>query len=334
MKKCLFLLVIFFIWSCNNNDQNEKRISGNALGTTYQIIYFDDLDEEVFTKDMDSLLYAVNSSLSTYQSDSDISKLNAGDTTIVIDDMFTEVFQLSKKIHKESSGYFDPTVGNLVNAYGFGSKKFTTVVDSTVIDSLTTYVGLDKVVLNKNRTISKKHPEVYLEFNSIAKGYCLDRISTYLKEKDISNFLIELGGELVASGSKQPENKLWVAGIEEPLEDGSRAIAKTVKLKDIAMATSGNYRKYKIDSLSGQKYVHTINPLSGFPGQNDMLSASVFAQTCAEADAYATTFMTMGFKKSKQLLDSLQSIDAYLMYLNTDNEIEVYVTKGIEPFIN
>ena len=107
MKKCLFLLVIFFIWSCNNNDQNEKRISGNALGTTYQIIYFDDLDEEVFTKDMDSLLYAVNSSLSTYQSDSDISKLNAGDTTIVIDDMFTEVFQLSKKIHKESSGYFD-----------------------------------------------------------------------------------------------------------------------------------------------------------------------------------------------------------------------------------
>jgi thiamine biosynthesis lipoprotein len=334
MKKYLFLCLIVLFWSCSDSEPTEKRINGNALGTTFQIIYYDSLEEEDLDKAMDSLFKTVNNSLSTYQSDSDISKINAGDSSVVVDEMFAEVFQLSKKIYDESSGYFDPTVGNLVNAYGFGSKQFSTAVDSTLVDSLSTFVGLNHVKLNTDKTISKSISGVYLEFNSIAKGYCLDRISDYLKNHDINNYLIELGGELVASGSKQPKNTLWVAGIEEPLEDGSRAIAKTVKLKDIAMATSGNYRKFKLDSLTGQKYVHTINPLTGYPEQNDMLSASVFAQTCAEADAYATTFMTLGFKKSKQLLDKLQNVDAYLMYLNGNNEIEVFVTKGIEPYIN
>lgn len=333
MKQFLGCLMLLVLVACSKEETKEQRITGEALGTTYQIIYFGNQDEDVMHQAMDSIFDAVNSSMSTYQDNSLISKINTIDSLIIVDDMFAEVFRLSEEIHELSDGYFDPTVGNLVNAYGFGAERFSKPVDSTLIDSLKQYVGLDKVTLTNKNLILKSHPETYIEFNAIAKGYCLDRMATYFDSRGIENYLIELGGELVGKGSKPTTGKPWLAGIEDPNEDGTRSIAKTVRLKDRAMATSGNYRKFNIDDLTGKKYVHTINPKTGYPEYNDLLSASVFAKTCAEADAFATTFMAMGKDKSLQLLEKLDNVDVYFMYLDENGDIQTYASEGIKEQI-
>lgn len=333
MKFLLSFCLAIVLVSCKDNSSAEKRITGAALGTTYQVIYFANSSQNDMTIAMDSIFEAVNYSMSTYQDNSLISKINTIDSIIAVDGMFAEVFQLSKEIHKRSDGYFDPTVGNLVNAYGFGAERFKKPVDSTLIDSLKQYVGLETVTLSKGRLITKEHPQTYLEFNAIAKGYCLDRMAIYFDAQGINNYLIELGGELVAKGQKLSTGQAWLAGIEYPNEDGTRSIAKTVKLVNRAMATSGNYRKFKVDEDTGKKYVHTINPKTGYPEYNDMLSASVFAKTCAEADAYATTFMTLGKDKSMSLLKTLEDIDVYFMFLDSNDNIQTYASKGIESQI-
>ena len=333
MKNILVpITVLLLLVSCNIDRSSETALSGEALGTTYQIKYYALVAARDVESGLDSIFKAVNNSMSTYQKDSDISKINTGDTTIAVDLMFQEVLKLSKRIHKETNGYFDPTVGNLVNAYGFGAERFQKPIDSVQIDSLMQFVGLDNMSLTDGNRIKKTNPKVYLEFNAIAKGYCIDRIAAYLDDKGIKNYLVELGGELIAKGRKQQEdgNMEWVAGIEAPNQDGSRSIAKKVRLKNRAMATSGNYRKYKVDTESGNIYVHTINPLTGYPEINDMISASVFANTCAEADAYATAFMALGFEKSLSTLEKLEEVDVFLMYLNSENKLQTFTSEGIK----
>ena len=334
-KLIFFLAVAISLVSCGSTTSSPKLFNetGKALGTTYSILYIAPKKIQKIEKDLDSIFDVINKSMSTYISTSDISKINAGDTSIVVDDMFLDVFTLSKKIHKISNGNFDPTVGNLVNAWGFGPKLGIKEMTPKIVDSLMNYVGFDKVNLNKNRTIQKVDPNVYLDFNAIAKGYCLDRIAVYLDSKKCDNYLIELGGELVAKGTKITTNTEWTVGIDDPKQTTDRVLITTLKLRDKAMATSGNYRKFRVDSLTGKKYVHTVDPFTGYTKPSVILSTSVIAKNCASADGYATAFMAMSLEQTKAVLKT-QPLDAYIIYSDTLGNLQTYVTHGFKDLLN
>ena len=332
MKKVLFLfsiVALFLITACSSR-VSKKQLFGNALGTTYTIQYFSDVHEITIQKGLDSIFEAVNSSMSTYRSDSDISKINRGDSTIRVDEMFREVFEISKRVHRISEGSFDPTIGTLVNAWGFGAGKPLDQVDSTTIDSIKQYIGFDKVHLNPNYTIDKESPDIYLEFNAVAKGYCIDRIGTYLNKKNIDNYLVELGGELLAKGMHLEKKDSWTVGIDDPQQGEQRELSGIVQLKDQGMATSGNYRKFRVDTVTGKKYVHIVDPKSGYTRESRILSASVLAPTCAMADAYATTFMVLPLEKAKSIVQKDRDLEVYLIYLDDNDTTRTYASENFK----
>jgi len=329
MRITILLLLIVFASCKEEKTIDEVSIQGEAFGTSYAVKYFGNVQEaKEVQKGIDSVIYVINKSMSTYIPSSDISKINGGDRNVVIDDMFLDVFMLSRKLNKETSGYFDPTVGILRNAYGFGDEKPLNFINDKKLDSLMTYVGLSKVGLKKNRTISKKYPEVYLDFNAVAKGYGIDRVAVYMKSQGFENFLIDIGGEIFAAGIQEQKQSSWIVGIENlDSKVEARTASVLVKLTDKAMAGSGNYRKNRIDSLTGKQYVHTINPLTGSAEKSDVLSASVIASDCATADAWATSCMAMGLERSKKALEG-KDVEAYLVY-----DGGVYMTKGFEKYL-
>jgi thiamine biosynthesis lipoprotein len=316
----LLLAVTVLFKGCAERPQ-QLVLQGNALGTTYGIAVFEgelNVNPEQLRMSIDSVLEAVNASMSTYRSNSLISRLNAEDSTVVIDAMFEEVFLLSKRIHQESGGYFDPTVGILVNAWGFGPEGPRNEVPQ--LENLLPRVGLDKVRISEGSMI-KEVPGVQLDFNAIAKGYTLVRIAVLIRNNGGLNYLIELGGEIVASGMNLTKQALWTIGIDNPQD--TQSLSRVIPLRDAAMATSGNYRKFRVDSISGRPYGHTINPLNGRAETTNVLSASVIAPTCAEADAYATAFMAMPLHQSLQFLAGRPEFSIYLIYVDQDNTTSV-----------
>ena len=323
LKKSICTLVFLFVLiSCTKKEDVRKdyQLRGGVFGTSYNIKYLQGTKN--YQKEIDSLFKVINNSLSTYISTSDISRINAGDTTVQVDNYFLEVFKKSKRIHKETDGFFDPTVGNLVNAWGFGPKKEKQNLTKDQIETQLKYVGLDKVTVRKNN-VFKKYPEIYLDFNSIAKGYGIDVIGRFLEEKNIENYLVEIGGEIRTKGTK-PNEIPWTIKVVDPLENGIDDGYKIINLSDKSMATSGNYLKYRI-SENGKKYVHTVNPKTGEALENNMLSASVIATIdCADVDAYATAFMAMGLEKTLIFLESHKEIKVILLYVNEDNELQEY----------
>jgi len=329
MKYQYSLFLALLLISCNSGPA-EKVLSGEALGTSYHIIYF---SEKVFPleQDLDSLFETINQSMSTYRENSDISRINRGDSLVQVDSMFQQVFSMSQKVYAESRGYFDPTVGDLVNMYGFGPEEGLTRIDSSTVDSLMMFVGFENIEITEDGRVRKTSPEVYLDFNAIAKGYAVDVLGYYFDQKGVENYLIELGGELLARGENLSKQAPWTVGIDDPLqEEGNRTLRAAVALKNRAMATSGNYRKNRTDSITGQKYVHTINPLTGYPEKSNLLSATVLAENCALADAYATAIMAMGLKDSKVMLEKLNTVDALLLFSTPTGEIREFSTKGFE----
>lgn len=317
----LLLLALTVLFTGCAERSKQVVLQGNALGTTYGIAVFENelkVKPEQLRLSLDSLLEAVNASMSTYRSNSLISRLNAEDSTVVIDKMFEEVFLLSKRIHQESGGYFDPTVGLLVSAWGFGPEGPRNAVPQ--LEKLLPRVGLDKVRLSQGRVL-KEVPGIQLDFNAIAKGYTLDRIAMLIRRNGGRNFLIELGGEIVASGMNLTKQALWTIGIDDPQD--TQSLSRVIPLRDAAMATSGNYRKFRVDAVSGRRYGHTINPLNGRAETTNVLSASVIAPTCAEADAYATAFMAMPLEQSLQFLTERPEFSIHLIYVDKDNSTAV-----------
>ncbi|WP_343487719.1 FAD:protein FMN transferase [Allomuricauda sp. d1] len=326
----LFLILIFFL-GCQSDPLVKNQNIGNALGTTYAITYI--ADEELdFQKEIDSVFQAVNQSMSTYITNSDISKINEGDSTVVVDKMFEEVFKLSKKVHEKTSGYFDPTVGVLVNAWGFGPGQ-QIVLDSTKVDSLLEFVGWKKVHLNAEGTIAKSHPAIRFDFNAVAKGYAIDRLGAMLDEKGIKNYLVEVGGEVLAKGTNLVSEKRWTVGIDDPQVVQGRKLKLAIALKDKALASSGNYRKFRVDTVTGKKYVHTIDPKTGYTKNSNVLATSVVANDCATADAYATAFMAMDLDESIKLLVKQEELSAYIIYLDTEGETQEFMTPGFEALV-
>jgi thiamine biosynthesis lipoprotein len=321
MKKYLFIIITLLIISCEKEVSNLKILQGNALGTTYSIRYLDSSSQNFEIK-IDSLIKAINKSASTYIPSSDISRINKGDTTVIVDAYFEEIFIKSDRIYKETNGEFDPTIGILVNAWGFGPEKATENLDTLKIQELLKFVGFNKVSL-QNRKVTKLYPEIYFDFNAIAKGYLVDMVGRLFEHYNIENYMVEIGGEIRARGMNE-KNNFWRIAIENPNFDGSRSFATVIELQNEAMATSGNYRKYRTTS-TGKKYVHTINPKTGFASESNLLSASVIATLdCADVDGYATAFMAMGFEKTIIFLKNHPELKVFLIYVDENSEMQTY----------
>ena len=328
MHKFLFyFFILATVLSCEKAQKQpvkvleNTKLSGAVFGTSYTIIYDDNVD---YTKQFDSLFHVINVSMSTYISDSDISKINRNEL-VEVDTHFEKVFHKSKEIYNATKGVFDPTIGDVVNAWSFGADKQKFLTDSTTIEGLMRYVGFNKVKLVNKRIV--KLPNTYLEFNAIAKGYGIDVIAQFLESKNCNNYLVEIGGEVRVKGKNKAKDKPWRVGLDEPRFDGEQSVYKAIHLKDQAMATSGTYRKFKVDE-SGNKYAHIINTKTGYPTKTNILSVSVIAKDCMTADSYATAFQAMGVEKVSVFLKNHPELKSFLIFENNNNELETLALNG------
>ena len=322
MKYLQLLVAITLITSlsCKEEPINTK-ISGQVFGTTFGVIYEGSTNYET---QFDSLYYVINASLSTYIPNSLISKINRGETT-TLDHHFITVFKASKAIYESTNGVFDPTIGAVVNAWDFGPEGKIVALDSMMIDSLMQGVGFSKLLLNEK---AFKLPEnTFLDFNAIAKGYGVDVIANFLESKNIQNYLVEIGGEIRLKGINVEKQSPWTVGIDRPNFDGSQSVMKAITLKDVGMATSGTYRKFKLDE-NGNRYAHIINTKTGYPTTTKILSVSVLANDCMTADAYATAFQAMGIETVTTFLKSHPELKAFIIYENDANQLETLALNG------
>lgn len=326
----LALIPILLLAACQGKKSEYLKISGFAQGTTFNITY-EDSNKEDYSAAIDSILKAFDQSLSIYDSTSIISRVNNGDTSVEADDWFVEVFNKSAEVNQVSEGAFDITVGPVVHAWGFGNGPVAKH-DSTYIDSLLQFVGMDKVKL-EGRKVIRQSPGVKIDVNAIAQGYSVDVVCDFFKSKGIKNYLVEIGGEVRGKGTNA-RDLFWRVGIDRP-SDGNMSPGKElqaiIEIKNNSLATSGNYRKFFVEQ--GVKYSHTIDPKTGFPARNTLLSATVVCEDCMTADAWATSFMVVGLDKSKELLSKLKGIDVYFIYSNAQGEYEVFVSEGMEKMI-
>ena len=316
------VLILFFLFSaCSRHE--VVSIDGQALGSYYRVKYLDiGYTKEYFQKGIDSILNIMNNSMSTYLPSSDLSKINRGDSTIVVDEHFEKVFNKANLMWYKSQGYFDPTVGAWVNAYGFGPNKKIKKIGLKERDSLMKITGWPRIRLTKDKKIIKDDKSIFIDFNALAKGYAVDQINLYFEKAGSKNHLIDIGGELISRGKNLETKKLWSIGIEKPSESTlPRKIFDIIELNNQALATSGNYRKYRIDKETKQKYVHSINPLNGRPARSNILSVSVKALDCMTADAYATALMVMPLNMGKKLINKTPDVDALWIISESQNFI-------------
>lgn len=327
MKWSLYILVgiSFLLFNCTKPGV-YRQLSGITQGTTYSIIY-KEKDTTDYQQEIENILAEVESTFSLYDSTSLISQINESAQPIEMNDLMLETYKISSKVWKETDGAYDITVGTLVNAWGFGPQKMR-LPDSATIDSILQFTGFEKVKL-ENRYLIRSDPRLKINFNAIADGYAVDLVSRYLESKDIHHYLVEIGGEVKANG-KNTKGLNWKVGIDKPVdsnEEPGSEIYSVVELNNSSLSTSGNYRRFFIEN--GVKYSHTIDPKTGYPARNRLLSATVLHKECGYADALSTAFMVLGIEKSKELIKSL-NIEAYLIYNNSEGNFEIFKTKGIK----
>lgn len=299
---------------------------GEVFGTYYSITYQSDVE---LHKEIKDVLAKVNASLSPFNRNSIITAVNNNEDAVP-DSMFVTVFSLAQEISEKTGGAFDITVAPLVNAWGFGFKKGVPV-DSTAIDSLRNLVGYKKVSLVDGKVI-KQNPGTMLDCSAIAKGYGCDMVARMLESKGVDNFMVEIGGEVVTKGHNDKGSR-WNIGISKPIDDrtvSNNGLQEIVQLSGKAMATSGNYRNYRIEN--GRKVAHTIDPRTGYPVLHSLLSATVIADDCATADAYATSFMVMGLENAMEICSKEKGIDAYFIYAGEDGTLKTAETEGMKRF--
>ena len=309
------IIFLFFIFSCNQNP--KTTLKGIAFGTSYSVQYFSE-DQIDYSIQLDSIFDLINNSMSTYIDTSIISRVNNNES-VKVDNHFVNVFNTSKKIFDKTKGKFDPSIGILVNFWGFGPKFTNIPMDSLAIDNLKILVGFEKFKIDDTNIVLRPKNSI-LDFNAIAKGYTVDLISGLLDDNNINNYLVEIGGELRAKGSNLSKNNNWIIGIDEPRFDDSQNIFITTELNNVAMATSGVYRKYNIDS-NGRRYAHILDPLSGIPARTNILSVSVISETCIEADAYATALHLMNINEIEGFLVYNKDLSVYIIYENESGEM-------------
>jgi len=330
---CNFLLnfLLSFLLACQPKAESvsdsELVIKGAAQGTSYTVKYLGKKINNLPLR-FDSLLKAIDESVSTYDTTSLITAFNKGDT-ILADQVFLKMVGYSKIINGQTQGAFDPTIGPLIKSWGWDFSKAESM-DSTKVDSLLQLKGFDKITVENDRAFLV-NPASSLNFNAIAQGYSVDLMAALLEELKIENYYIELGGELRVKG-KNAKNKLWRIGIDRP-EEGNEArdLIAVINLQDKSMATSGNYRKFY--EKDGKRYSHTINPESGYPVQHKLLSATVVSDDCYRADALATAFMVMGLEKAKAFLRQHPEDAAFFVFAEEDGSYGFYSSPQLDEMI-
>ena len=317
MKKYLILVFITF-FSCN--ELKKTSLSGLIFGTSYNIQFYSSGNSNYYNEIVD-IFKEIDMSMSTYKKTSIISRVN-NNNSVQLDDHFKNVFSFSKKIYEITGGRFDPSIGLLVNYWGFGPEKF--VPDSKINPNDQFTYLFSKTGFNRFEIIDNKlsRPmDSYIDFNAIAKGYAVDEVAEFLKNKQIDNFLVEIGGEINSSGINIDKNKPWLVAIDMPRFDGDRSNYSSLELNNISLASSGTYRKFKIDSM-GNRYAHIINPLTGYPTKTNILSVTVKASSCIEADAYATAIHSMNIEEIKEFFSLNNNISSLVIFENDKNELE------------
>ena len=304
-----------------------QQSSDFIFGTAYKIVYQHDKD---LSKEIREELMKVDYSLSPFNEKSVITAVNQN-RDVVLDTLFVDVFTKSMEISRETDGAFDITVAPLVNAWGFGFKNESRPTPLQV-DSLLQIVGYEKVRLEGNKVI-KRDPRMMLDCSAIAKGYGVDVVARYLRSLGIRNFMVEIGGEVVTSGVN-PQRLPWRVGVVKPSEDSlnvNNELQTILNVTDKAMATSGNYRNFYYKN--GKRFAHTIDPKTGSPVQHSLLSATVLADECAVADAYATSFMVMGLERAKKLLERHPELMVYLIYDDGKDSLAVWFSPSLQDKI-
>ena len=330
MRRIAFLLPLF-LFGCSliQAPVQKTQLVGEAQGTYYSIIYFDEQSRD-FQEQIDSILDKFDMSVSLWEPNSILSKINSNDTNVIIDKHFIDNFNISEDVANQTDGAFDFTVGKLAKAWGFGFDE-TKNIDSSMIDNLLKITGYQKVKIVNNKVV-KEFAETTFDFNAVAQGYSVDLVGEFLESKNIHNYLVDIGGEVKAKGSK-PDGSKWKIGIEKPAKNinDERDLKAIAQLEDISIATSGNYRKFYVEN--GIRYSHTINPQTGYSARNNLLSVSVLHNSTAYADAFATAFMVMGYKKAKDFVEKNDELEAFFIYSTTDGLYETYATEGFKKVI-
>ena len=300
---------------------------GLVFHTVYHFTYE---SPKNYQSQIEEELQRFNASLSPFEPHSLISRFNGNDSTARADDWFTAVFTRAKEVWQDTEGAFDPTVSPLINAWGFGFKSGIPVTPA-IVDSLWQLVGMERVSLADGR-LRKDDARMTLDFSAIAKGFAVDVVASFLRAQGVENYLVEIGGEVAARG-RNARGELWRVGIDTPDENNVAGgeIQEVVVLDDAALATSGNYRNFRI--VDGKRVAHTIDPTTGYPAVHSLLSATVLAPDCMTADAYATAFMVLGVEKSLEIAERHDDMEAYLIYAVDSAESAVAMTSGMEDYL-
>lgn len=325
----VMLAAVFVVWWLRRPHLTILQIEGSTMGTTYHISYFDQRERQLKPA-VDSLMTVFNKSVSTFISDSEISTFNKTHSLHYTSPFFYPVLKKSAEVTKASGGAFDPTVMPLVNAWGFGPAKALNP-DSAQVDSIRQFVGFDHLMFNAD-SVWKKDPRVQLDFSALAKGYGVDLVGQMFRQKGIENFLVEIGGEVVAHGKNIGTHHAWRVGILDPNTTPEEIhYLVDVSMNNDAVATSGNYFNYRI--VNGRKFSHEIDPSLGYPIQRTVLSASVFTSDCMTADAWATAFMVMGFDRALTTLKDHPELQVLLVH-STPQGNELYVSDGLKSRVD
>lgn len=325
----LLLIVVGVVMLMRNNKSNTPiRMEGSTMGTSWHVTAFDP-EQRNLQHELDSLLLLVNRSISTWDSTAEISRFNQSERGIAFQlPYFLPPLKVSSLVHAASGGAYDPTVMPLVNAWGFGPEKISTPDTARILKTLE-FIGFGKIRITED-SVLKSDPRVQLDFSAIGQGYGADVVAEYLRSKGIQDMLVELGGEGMAIGINRESGKPWKLGLVDP-RDPKKFIGY-IELTNRSFSTSGNYFNYR--EVDGLRYSHTIDPSTGFPAERAIMSATVFAEDCATADAWATAFMTMGHEKAIELLKQHPEIDALLLW-SAQNEkgIAHHLTPGAKTMI-
>ena len=322
MTWLISLLLFLFLYPSAHQHQADMlpiQMNGFAQGTTWHITYYAK-DSIVRKGQVDSILNRIDSSLSIYKPFSLISRFNASKKGMVIDDHFAAVVQKSIEAWRQTDGMFDITVQPLVQAWGFSAKSVKKYPDSAKVRSLLQCIGTDKIKLEGHRLIKTK-PCITIDVDGIAQGYSVDVVANFLEQQHITDYVVEIGGEISVKGRKKPGNEKMKIGIEAPgdYEFESPVIQKIIVIDEGAVTTSGNYRKYH--ESNGEKFSHTIDPRTGYPTKNDLISVTVFARDAITADAYDNVLMTLGLKKALIFTEQRKDIAAYFIYKTPNGTI-------------
>ena len=329
MKRLLlFVCCVLALLSSCVNQPKKIVLQGLAQGSYYAITYFDELNRN-FQHEIDSIFHAVDMSVNLWVDSSIISKVNRNEE-VTLDSIFIDNFCIAQKAAHLSDGYFDPTISPIVAAWGFSYKSGDSLTPQ-LIDSLKQLVDYRKIHI-ENGMIIKENPYMKLDFNAIAQGYTSDLIAAFLESRGIKNYLVDTGGEIMARGIK-PNGQPWIVGIEKPAEnwDSEQVVQTRVALHDKGLVTSGSTRKYV--ERNGRRYSHCIDPKTGYPVEHNVLSATVMAENSVWADALASICMVMGMEKSLPLIESMDGVEAYYIFVDEQNELETFATEGFEAVI-